>query len=148
MHTGCLSSLNFLPSPHPLTGPPAHHLSPLHPTPRDLQLLVLRERPHHATLRGLECRILAPIFRKPTRVSLLSWFPETPTMYDVLCTHNTTGFVFNKCAVPTMHFALYTQSEYTPTIRVYQDEALYTQSQYAPTMQFAVYTQWLNTHII
>ena len=30
----------FLPSPHPLTGPPAHHLSPLGLTPCDLQLFV------------------------------------------------------------------------------------------------------------
>ena len=49
-------------------------------------------------------------------------------------THNATGFVFNMCAVPTMHFALYTQSEYTPTMHF----ALYTQSQYIPTMQSAL----------
>ena len=74
----------------------------------------------------LQCRILALIFRKPTRVSHLSWFPETPTIYEVLCTHNTTRFVLNKCANRTMHFALYTQSEYKPTMRMYPDEALYT----------------------
>ena len=28
-HRGCLISINFLPSPHPPTGPPADHLSPL-----------------------------------------------------------------------------------------------------------------------
>jgi len=72
----------------------------------------------------LQCRILALIFRKPTRVSHLPWFPDTPTIYDVLCTHNTTGFVFNKGADPTMHFALYTQSQYMPTMRMYPDEAL------------------------
>ena len=59
----------------------------------------------------------APIFRSPTLVSLLSWFPETPTMNYALFTHNATGFVFNKCAVPTMHFALYTQSKYTPIMQ-------------------------------
>ena len=35
-------------------------------------------------------------------------------MYDALCTHITTGFVFDMCAVPTIYFALYTQSHYTP----------------------------------
>jgi len=40
----------------------------------------------------------------------------------------------NMCAVPTMHFALYTQSEYIPTMHL----SLYThQSQYTPTMQLA-----------
>ena len=56
------------------------------------------------------------MFRKPTRVSL---FPETPTMHDALCTHNTTGFVFNMCVVPTMHFALYNQSEYIPIMQAH-----------------------------
>jgi len=46
--------------------------------------------PKHGCFRGLQCRILTAFFRKPTRVSLLSLFPETPTMYDVLCTHNST----------------------------------------------------------
>ena len=41
----------------------------------------------------------------------------------------------NMCAVPSMHFALYTQSEYIPTMHF----ALYThQSQYTPTMQSAL----------
>jgi len=74
------------------------------------------------------------MFRKPTRVSLLSWFPETPRMSDALCTHNTTGFVFNICVVPIMHFALYTQSEYIPSMPLHPEEALYTQSQYTSTM--------------
>ena len=87
------------------------------------------------------------MFRKPTRVSLL-WFPETPTIYDALCTHNTTGFEFNMCLVSTTQFASYTQSEYIPTMPVHPEEALYTQSQYTPTMHFAVYTQWLYTRTI
>jgi len=38
----------------------------------------------------------------------------------VVCrnTNNAAGFVFYKCAVPTMHFALYTQSKYTPTMQI------------------------------
>ena len=41
----------------------------------------------------------------------------------------------NTCAIPTMHFALYTQSEYIPTMHF----VLYThQSQYTPTMQQAL----------
>jgi hypothetical protein len=78
------------------------------------------------------------MFRKPTRVSLLSRFPETPTMYDALCTHNTTGF----------QFALYIQSVYIPTMPVQPEEALYTQSRYTPTMHYAVFTQWLYTRTI
>ena len=85
------------------------------------------------------------MFRKPTRVSLLSWLPKTPTMYDSLCTYNTTGFVFNICVVPTMQFALYTQLENIPTMPAHPIEALYTQSQYTSTMHFAVYTKWLYT---
>ena len=69
-------------------------------------------------------------------------------MYDAVCTHNTTGFVCNMCVVPTMHFALYTQLEYIPTIPLHPEEALYTQSQYTPTMHFAVYTKCIYTPTI
>jgi len=69
----------------------------------------------------------ATMFRKTTRVSLLTWFPETPIMCDALCTHNTTGFETNMCLVPTTHFAIYTQSEYIPTMPVHPEKALYTQ---------------------
>jgi len=69
-------------------------------------------------------------------------------MYDPLCTHNTTGFEINMCLVPTTHFALYTQSEYIPTMPVHPEEALYAQLRYTPTMHFAVYTQWLYTRTI
>jgi len=69
-----------------------------------------------------------------TRVTLLLWFPETPTMHFLLFTHNVPSIVFNLCSVPTMHFALYTQLEYIPTMHF----ALYTQSEYTPTMQPAL----------
>jgi len=88
------------------------------------------------------------MFRRPTRVTLLSWFPETPTVYDAVSNHNATGLIVNICVVPTMQVTLYTQSEYKPTMPVNPEEALYTQSQYTPTMHFAVYTQWLYTRTI
>jgi hypothetical protein len=68
----------------------------------------------------------APIFRSPTRVSLLSWFPGK-TM----------------CAVPTMHFALYTQSEYIPTTPVHPEEALYTHNAIGFVLNvFTARVQW------
>jgi len=39
--------------------------------------------------KGYSAEKRTTMFRKPTRVSLLLLFPETPAMYDALCTHNT-----------------------------------------------------------
>ena len=101
---------------------------------------------------------MGTIFRKPTRVSLLSWFPETPTMNDALCTHNTTGFVFNMCTVPTMHFALITQSEYiqcrctrkkhyTPNRNIHpQSNSQYTPNGYIHAQFNSNYTPNRNIH--
>jgi len=74
-----------------------------------------------------------------TAVTVLQYFAHQRECryYRGFRKYNAPGFVLNMCAVPTMHFVLYTQSQYTPTMHF----ALYTQSQYTPTMHFALYTQ-------
>ena len=65
--TWCLNSLNFLPSPHPLTGPPAHHLSPLRPRG------AVSSR-YSGTRAPFTVSTLPPLPRKALRLGLLVSF--------------------------------------------------------------------------
>jgi len=83
------------------------------------------------------------MFRKPTRVSLLSWFPVTPTMYVPKIQHakSSTCVSFPQCILHyTPNRNIYTHNAVVPGRSIKHPIAMYTYNAFRSIHPIAIYT--------